>query len=64
MIMTIMVPITIKITRLKSMTAVVMTNGMPTARNRKPAGTGAMVQADVTVPTTRAVISMHIPRRT
>jgi len=64
MIMTIMLPITTKITRVKSMTTVVMTNGMPTTGNRKPAGTGAMVHADVPVPTTRAVIGMHIPRPT
>ena len=61
MIMTILVPITIKITRVKSMTAVVMTNGMPTAGKWKPAGTGTRVHADVSVPTTRAVISTHIP---
>jgi len=37
MIMTIMVPMTIKITGVKSMTAVVMMNGMPTTGNLRPA---------------------------
>lgn len=61
MTMTIMVPMTIKIRRVKRMTTVVMTNGMPTTGNKRPAGTGTMVHADVLVLTARAVISIHIP---